>query len=775
VTLSKPYVKLIALWTAVLTLVAGLHLVLGTASAASNPSVSSAVYQDGTYSVNYTVYKVDTGTGLGTDTPSQMDTFMDKEAKAEVRIANGETWVTVVLNQAKWWVSLEVDSGDEKGPDDEKYPAVTVVSEDPAANKRTVKFKVKDIGARTKAYVHVDASDTVPGYNHKYDVEFGFDTSSIPLASVGPAEPALADGAYTIGFQALHATKDQPSSMNAYFLAPKRLTVKGGKKLVTATLKDSSVIKEFKVAAEGENFVEAATLSADEKADTRVVQFEVAKLSDVLKAKVHIVTSYVRDGVETPYEMTHDIRLAFDLDSIAPTLADGEYNVSLTLPDNVKDYVDGSLGLSVQNGQYVVTFKTVQGSTISKLQKAGSSDFIEPITSAVAALAATTTKAAQFKIDDLNAAYTAYLKIDGEESERPFEVRLSGAAPVDEDDEGNGNPGGGGGSGGYLLSDGLYTMDFTVLKKGTAEPSVMNGYVVNTAKLRVENKVNYVAVTLKQSKEITAFTVNGITPNTIESDPVANTRTVEFEVADLTAIIPAWVKVEWPEYNYFHDYEVDLKFGAPRPVLNKIEIGDKKSEESGNDAAGGDGNGGTAGKTVQLSDIQYHWAKGAIDEAVKLGFVTGFPDGTFRPDAQVSRAEFAAMIARALKLESAANGLTFKDLGSIPPWARPYIAQAVEAGLLNGYADGTFRSFNPITRAEIAVILVRALGIEPDETAAPPFKDADQVQSWARPYVATAYKKGLIGGKSNELLKPNDSATRAEAVTFILRLLKQKP
>lgn len=775
--LNRSYFKVIALLSAVFTLFAGLNFVPGKASAATGESASSAVYRDGTYLIDYTVYKVEDG--QGTNSASVMDGYMDKAAKAKVEIANGETWVTVVLTQAHWWVTLEVDNGDPKGAEDYKYPKVTTVSEDTAADKRTVKFKVADLGARSKSYVHVDATDTIPGYNNKYDIEFGFNTASIPLAgSEEPEqpgqpveEPTLADGNYTIDFTVLKAEEDTPSTMERYFLAPKLLTVKDGKKRIAMTVADSSVVKEFKVAADGENYAEATTLSADEKADTRIVQFEVAQLKDILKAKVHVVTTYLNNGVPTPYEATYDIRFAFDIGSIKQGLANGKYNVSLTLPDNAKEHVDGTLGLTVEDAKGTVTFNVAEGATVTKLQKTGVSSFVYPKASEVAALALTAAKAVQFELYDLSATYTAFVKVDGDETERTFEFALGGATPAEED----GTGGNGGGTGGYLLSDGNYTMDFTVLKKGTTDTSVMNGYVVTTAKLRVENKINYVAVTLKQSKEITGFTVNGVTPNTIESNAAENTRTVEFEVADLTAIIPAWVKIDWPEYNYHHEYDIDLKFGAPRLVPVKIEAGPKEeeTEESGGENAGSGTETGSAGETVRLSDIQYHWAKGTIEEAVKLGFVTGFTDGTFRPDAQVSRAEFTALIARALKLASAENGLTFKDLGNIPLWVRPYIAQAVEAGLVSGYQDNTFRSSNPITRTEIAVILIRALGIEPDETAELPFKDADQVQFWARPYVATAYKLGLIGGKSSELLKPNDNASRAEAVTFIMRLLKQ--
>ncbi|CAH0118390.1 hypothetical protein PAE9249_00877 [Paenibacillus sp. CECT 9249] len=190
---------------------------------------------------------------------------------------------------------------------------------------------------------------------------------------------------------------------------------------------------------------------------------------------------------------------------------------------------------------------------------------------------------------------------------------------------------------------------------------------------------------------------------------------------------------------------------------------------------------GEEGKTPErhapqatLSDIAAHWAKEAIEKAVRLGFVTGYEDGTFRPNAEVTRAEFAAMLARAMKWEGDGASLSFADRDAIPAWAGTSVAGAVKAGMIQGYDDNTFRSARNVTRAEIAAMIVRALGLKVNPDAELTFADTDRVPAWAVPYVAAAAEAGLMQGRGNNQFAPGDNAARAEAVTLILAMLESK-
>lgn len=180
-------------------------------------------------------------------------------------------------------------------------------------------------------------------------------------------------------------------------------------------------------------------------------------------------------------------------------------------------------------------------------------------------------------------------------------------------------------------------------------------------------------------------------------------------------------------------------------------------------------------KSVHFSDIANHWAKESIERAAALGWVNGYPDGTFRPNGQVTRAEFTAMLSRALSLSSS-GGLTlsFADTARIPDWAKPFVSEAVGAGVIKGYSDNTFRANNPIIRSEMTVMIMRASGISLGSGKASTFADAAQIPDWALPSVTKAVEAGLIKGKGNNRFAPGDNTTRAEAVTLILSLIDYK-
>ncbi len=90
------------------------------------------------------------------------------------------------------------------------------------------------------------------------------------------------------------------------------------------------------------------------------------------------------------------------------------------------------------------------------------------------------------------------------------------------------------------------------------------------------------------------------------------------------------------------------------------------------------------------------------------------------------------MLSRALKLEGKPAQLSFKDVKNIPDWAKAYVAEAVGAGMISGYADETFRPGNLITRAETAAIVVRAAGLPLEAATALSFEDKGQTPQWAQ-------------------------------------------
>lgn len=119
---------------------------------------------------------------------------------------------------------------------------------------------------------------------------------------------------------------------------------------------------------------------------------------------------------------------------------------------------------------------------------------------------------------------------------------------------------------------------------------------------------------------------------------------------------------------------------------------------------------GVTGDAGLPPDIAGHWARDAIAELINAGVVRGYEDGTFRPNATISRQEAAVIIGRVLGLAEQADEVRrFRDGQSVGAWAAGYVGAAARAGIIGGYPDGGFRPAGPITRAETAAIIARAL------------------------------------------------------------------
>lgn len=174
---------------------------------------------------------------------------------------------------------------------------------------------------------------------------------------------------------------------------------------------------------------------------------------------------------------------------------------------------------------------------------------------------------------------------------------------------------------------------------------------------------------------------------------------------------------------------------------------------------------------VHLTDLQGHWAKEQISEAIQQCLANGYPDHTFQPDQSISREEFTVMLVRALQLEGNADKLTFADNNTIGDWAQPAISLAVKAGIVNGYEYGSFRPGAEISRAEMAAMIVRALNMEVQVNRTTSFVDDADIPALAKGYVAAAVRKGIIRGRDSNQFAPNENASRAEAVVMLLRML----
>ncbi|SHE28168.1 S-layer homology domain-containing protein [Desulfofundulus australicus DSM 11792] len=170
-----------------------------------------------------------------------------------------------------------------------------------------------------------------------------------------------------------------------------------------------------------------------------------------------------------------------------------------------------------------------------------------------------------------------------------------------------------------------------------------------------------------------------------------------------------------------------------------------------------------------FSDLNGHWAQKQVEEWADKGLVRGYQDGTFRPNNAVTRAEFVALVNRAMEVEGSGAEVSFKDVKS-GDWFFNDVAAAVSAGYVGGYEDGTFRPNQPITRQEAASIIGRLLNLgSGDASVLAKFKDAGQIGSWARGSVAAVVAEGLMGGYADGTFGPARSITRAETVVVLDR------
>ncbi|NQX59284.1 S-layer homology domain-containing protein [Paenibacillus qinlingensis] len=116
----------------------------------------------------------------------------------------------------------------------------------------------------------------------------------------------------------------------------------------------------------------------------------------------------------------------------------------------------------------------------------------------------------------------------------------------------------------------------------------------------------------------------------------------------------------------------------------------------------------TAKADIGYSDVaSAHWAKDAISNVTKMGLMQGYSDGSFAPEKSISRAEMASL-ASALLGDTQQLGTGFTDITS--HWAQAYIIKSQGTGIISGYADGTFKPENSLTRAEAVTILNKVLG-----------------------------------------------------------------
>ncbi|MFE9275916.1 S-layer homology domain-containing protein, partial [Paenibacillus glucanolyticus] len=183
---------------------------------------------------------------------------------------------------------------------------------------------------------------------------------------------------------------------------------------------------------------------------------------------------------------------------------------------------------------------------------------------------------------------------------------------------------------------------------------------------------------------------------------------------------------------------------------------------------------------MRFADVEGHWSQAAVNDMASRMVVNGVDATHYLPNAAITRAEFAAIIVRALGLTNNGVKSTFEDVKS-GDWYAGAVATAQEYGITAGDEDGTFHPAETITREEAMVMIARAmklagldtsLSVAEADAALSKFADRASVAIWAQQAVAATVKMGLVSG-SDAGLQPKSDITRAETAVIVQRMLEK--
>ena len=169
-------------------------------------------------------------------------------------------------------------------------------------------------------------------------------------------------------------------------------------------------------------------------------------------------------------------------------------------------------------------------------------------------------------------------------------------------------------------------------------------------------------------------------------------------------------------------------------------------------------------------DIKGHWAMPEILAVSDRGWMVGTEDFYFEPDIPLTRAQAATLLVRAMELERDNTPLPyFNDIPN-SHWARKYIDIAVQHQLMEGRENQEFAPDEPITREEMATLLTRVLEVTPsDKMINNPFRDID-IRQWSYPFVKAMAEEGIFQGFDDGTFRPKDKITRAQMTTLLERI-----
>ncbi|WP_051758948.1 NEAT domain-containing protein [Bacillus manliponensis] len=414
----------------------------------------------------------------------------------------------------------------------------------------------------------------------------------------------IQDGEYTLDYTVLKDKTDQASMMDGYTEGPATLKVKDGQKKVSITLKNSSWMPWFKTEVNG-TLTDVKVVSEDTVADKRVVEFDVEDLEKKLNAQIRVDIDHIN------YHNTYAVQIKFDTATMKKVdvpvtpekpsgeeIADGEYTLDYTILKNGTDtpsmmdtYTEGLATLKVKDGKKKVSitlknsswmpwFKTEVNGTLTDVEVVSVDTVADKriVAFDVANLEEKLNAQIRVDIDHINYHNTYAVQIKFDKSTM---TKVETGGEPEQPEQPSVDP----------VADGEYTLDYTILKNGTDEPSMMDGYTEGPATLKVKDGKKKVSITFTNSSWITWFKTEKnssfVDAVVVSEDVAANKRVVEFDVDDLTKKLNAKVRVDIDMMNYHNEYDVQIAFD--KTTMKPVEPGDGDGGTKPEEPGGGDG------------------------------------------------------------------------------------------------------------------------------------------------------------------------------------------
>lgn len=184
-----------------------------------------------------------------------------------------------------------------------------------------------------------------------------------------------------------------------------------------------------------------------------------------------------------------------------------------------------------------------------------------------------------------------------------------------------------------------------------------------------------------------------------------------------------------------------------------------------------------------FKDSEKHWAKDSIDKAKTLGWINGYPDGTFKPEETISNLELITIAMNVVdnldidediedeeNIEDEEDELDEEDLDDVPGWAKDKVKKAADKKIIN---LNRFNSHVQVTRAQAAISLAKALELEPVVSTEDSFTDNDLISEEDIGYILALLEEGIITGTPEGKFNPNNSITRGEIATMLANIAEK--